>query len=178
MEYAEEVTVPEGVELRIEGDEVVVSGSRGELRRRLAYPGVRIRKEGSTVYIEAELPRRKHRAMVGTFRAHIQNMIKGVTQGFIYKLKVVHSHFPMTVRVEGDEVVVENYLGEKVPRRIKIFGNCRVKVAGDEVVVEGINKEEVGQTAARIEQLTRPGRRDPRTFQDGIYLVERDGVPV
>jgi large subunit ribosomal protein L6 len=105
-------------------------------------------------------------------------MIKGVTQGFTYKMKVVYSHFPITVKVQGREVIVENFLGEKVPRKTEIFGNCVVKVSGQDITVEGINKEEVGQTVARIEQLTRVKNRDPRVFQDGIYLVERDGVPV
>jgi large subunit ribosomal protein L6 len=174
----EVVEIPEGVDVELRGEIVVVRGPKGELQKRLAYPGIRLYKEDSTVAIEASFPKKRQRAMIGTFAAHIRNMIKGVTQGFTYKMKVVYSHFPITVKVQGREVIVENFLGEKVPRKTEIFGNCTVKVSGQEITIEGINKEEVGQTAARIEQLTRVRNRDPRVFQDGVYLVERDGVPV
>ena len=175
----EEVEVPEGVEVEVKEDgTVVVRGPKGELQRRLSYPGIKLYKEGNTVLIEANFPKKRQRAMLGTYAAHIRNMIKGVTKGFTYKMKVVYSHFPITVKVQGREVIVENFLGEKVPRKTEIFGNCVVKVSGQDITIEGINKEEVGQTAARIEQLTRVRDRDPRVFQDGIYLVERDGVPV
>jgi large subunit ribosomal protein L6 len=174
----EEVEVPEGVTVELEGDEVVVRGPKGELRKRLSYPGIRLYREGDRVVVEASFPRKRQRAMLGTYVSHLRNMIKGVTRGFTYRMKVVYSHFPITVKVQGREVVVENFLGEKVPRKTEIFGNCTVKVSGQDITVEGINKEEVGQTVARIEQLTRVKKRDPRVFQDGIYLVERDGVPV
>ena len=174
----EVVEAPEGVTLTLEGDEVVVRGKKGELRRRFSYPGVTLKQEGNSIVITAEFPRKRQLAIIGTYVAHIKNMIKGVTEGFVYKLKVVYSHFPMSVKVQGDEVIVENFLGEKVPRKTKIFGNVSVKVKGKDIIVEGINKEEVGQTAARLEQLTKVKDRDRRIFQDGIYLVEKDGSPV
>ncbi|WP_456474529.1 50S ribosomal protein L6 [Candidatus Pyrohabitans sp.] len=174
----EVVEIPEGVDVELLGENVVVRGPKGELQKRLTYPGIRLYKEDGSVTIEARFPKRRQRAMVGTFASHIRNMIKGVTQGFTYRMKVVYSHFPITVKVQGREIVVENFLGEKVPRKTEIFGDCTVKVSGQEITVEGINKEEVGQTVARIEQLTRVRKRDPRVFQDGIYLVERDGIPV
>jgi len=169
----EVVEPPEGVSLTLEGDEVVVKGPKGELKRKLYYPGIKLTQEGNSIVILSSFPRKRQLAMIGTFVAHIKNMIKGVTEGFTYKLKVVYSHFPVTVKVQGNEVMVENFLGEKVPRMTEIFGNCTVKVKGQEIIVEGINKEEVGQTAARLEQLTKVKNRDRRIFQDGIYLVEK-----
>jgi large subunit ribosomal protein L6 len=53
-------------------------------------------------------------------------------------------------------------------------GDSLVAIKGDELIVTGINKEHVGQTAANIEQATRIKGRDPRVFQDGIYLTEKD----
>ncbi|HDL15060.1 MAG TPA: 50S ribosomal protein L6, partial [Euryarchaeota archaeon] len=81
-------------------------------------------------------------------------------------------------KVKGNEVIVENFLGERVPRKTEIFGICKVKVKGQEVTVEGINKEDVGQTAARLEQLTKIKGKDRRIFQDGIYLIEKDSIKV
>jgi len=111
--------------------------------------------------------------MVGTFWAHIRNLIRGVTEGFEYKLKVVYAHFPIKLRVEGDEVIIENFLGEKHPRKAKIVGRVKVEIRGQEIIVKGIDKEECGQTAANLEQATKIKRLDPRVFQDGIYIVEK-----
>ncbi|AEH23863.1 50S ribosomal protein L6 [Pyrococcus yayanosii] len=174
----EEIEIPEGVEVIVEGSTVTVKGPKGELKRDFSYPGVKIFTEDGKVVIYKEFPRRKDVAVVGTFRAHITNMIKGVTEGFVYKLKVVYSHFPITVKVQGDEVIIENFLGEKAPRKAKILPGVTVKVKGQEITVEGIDKEAVGQTAANIEQATRITKWDRRVFQDGIYIVEKAGKPI
>jgi large subunit ribosomal protein L6 len=99
--------------------------------------------------------------------------MRGVAEGYEYRMKVVYSHFPMQLKVEGAAFVISNFLGEKNPRVAKIVGDTRVKAAGDEVVITGINKEDVGQTAANIEQVTKIKRFDPRVFQDGVYIVEK-----
>ncbi|ASJ04036.1 MULTISPECIES: 50S ribosomal protein L6 [Thermococcus] len=174
----EEVEIPEGVEVTVENNVVKVRGPKGELERELRYPGVQIFTEDGKVVVFKEFPRKRDIAIARTFKAHIANMIRGVTEGFTYKLKVVYSHFPMTVKVQGDEVVIENFLGEKNPRRAKILPGVTVKVMGSEVIVEGIDKEAVGQTAANIEQATRITKWDRRVFQDGIYIVEKAGKPI
>jgi large subunit ribosomal protein L6 len=100
-------------------------------------------------------------------------MIKGVTQGFEYRMKVVYSHFPMQLKVEGKKLLINNFLGEKKARYANILGETKVKTGADMVTITGINKEDVGQTAANIEQATKIKRFDPRVFQDGIYIVEK-----
>jgi len=174
----EEVEIPEGVEVTIEGNLVKVKGPKGELEREFRYPGVRIFEEDGKIVVFKEFPRRKDIAIARTFKAHIANMIKGVTEGFQYKLKVLYSHFPVTVKVQGDEVLIENFLGEKNPRRAKILPGVTVKVMGQEIIVESIDKEKAGQTAANIEQATRINKWDRRVFQDGIYIVEKAGKPI
>jgi large subunit ribosomal protein L6 len=174
----EEVEIPEGVEVTVENNVVKVKGPKGEVERELRYPGVQIFTEDGKVVVFKEFPRKRDIAIARTFKAHIANMIRGVTEGFTYKLKIVYSHFPMTVKVQGDEVVIENFLGEKNPRRAKILPGVTVKVMGSEVIVEGIDKEAVGQTAANIEQATRITKWDRRVFQDGIYIVEKAGKPI
>ncbi|GAB6102740.1 50S ribosomal protein L6 [Thermococcus atlanticus] len=174
----EEVEIPEGVEVTVEGNLVRVKGPKGELERELKYPGVKIFEEDGKVVVFKEFPRRRDIAIARTFKAHIANMIRGVTEGFQYKLKVLYSHFPMTVKVQGDEVLIENFLGEKNPRRAKILPGVTVKVMGQEIIVESIDKEKAGQTAANIEQATKINKWDRRVFQDGIYIVEKAGKPI
>ncbi len=173
------VNVPEGVSIEIEGDTLAgftirASGPKGENSRFLKYRGIHIEKtEDGRIRVYTTDKKSKVRAMVGTFASHINNLIKGVTEGFEYRLKILYSHFPMKVRVEGDEVIIENFLGEKHPRRAKIFGRCQVKVSGNEIIVTGIDKEECGQTAANLELATKKKNLDVRIFQDGIYIVEK-----
>ena len=70
--------------------------------------------------------------------------------------------------------MIENFTGERRPRKIKIIGNVKVKIEPDDIIVEGANLEEVSQTAANIEQATRVRNKDPRVFLDGIYVYERN----
>ena len=169
----EEIEIPEGVEVIIE-DEVTVKGPNGETSRKFSYPNVTIAKEDNLVVLETAFPKKKDKSMIGTTRAHINNMITGVTDGFTYHMKIVFAHFPMTVKVQNDTVVIDNFLGERHPRTAKIVGSAEVSVKGDEVTITGINKEHVGQTMANLEQATKIKGRDPRVFQDGIYLISKE----
>ncbi len=169
----EEVSVPKGVEVGLECRTVEVSGPKGKLSRKFDMPGIKLRADGQSIFIEAGSSRRRHRAAVGMIRAHLQNMFKGVTEGFTYKLRVVYSHFPLTVKIENKRVLIHNFLGGRAPRIAKIVGNASVNLGGDEIIVEGVDKDEVGQTAFNIEQATFIKHLDPRVFQDGCYIVER-----
>lgn len=169
----EDVEVPEGVEVKLSGKMIEASGPKGKLAYKFDVPGVELKTEGQKILVEALFQRRKHRAAVGMIRARLANMFKGVTTGFAYKLRVVYSHFPITIKVEGKRVLIQNFLGERAPRVAKIVGDVGVEVKGDEIIVQGINRNEVGQTAFNIEQATFIRHRDPRVFQDGCYIVER-----
>ncbi|MCX7667595.1 MAG: 50S ribosomal protein L6 [Atribacterota bacterium] len=169
----ETLKIPEDVKVKVEGRTVEVSGRKGVLRRTFGFPEVTIRQEDGKVIIEAPSSRRKMKAAVGTIKAHLKNMIKGVTEGFTYKLKVVYSHFPIKVEVKGNKVFIHNFLGEKYPRISEILEGVNVRVEGDEIIVSGIDKEAVGQTAANIEQATVIRYRDRRVFQDGCYIAEK-----
>ncbi|OEC88056.1 MULTISPECIES: 50S ribosomal protein L6 [Methanobacterium] len=169
----EEIPIPEGIDVTIE-DEVTVKGSKGQLSRKFNYPNVVVKKDNGNVVLEAHFPKKKDKAMLGTIRSHISNMITGLTDGFTYNMKIVYAHFPMTVKAGKDKVTIENFLGERYPRTAKIVGSAKVQVKGEEVIVTGINKEDVGQTMANLEQATKIKGRDPRVFQDGIYFVSRE----
>lgn len=169
----EEVPIPEGVTIDI-NDEINVKGPQGEASRKFSIHSVSIKEENGTVILETLFPKKRDKAMIGTIRSHINNMIIGVTDGFTYNMKIVFAHFPMTVKVKGDKVIIDNFLGERHHRTAKIAGTAKVQVKGDEVIVSGINKEDVGQTMANLEQATKIKGRDPRVFQDGIYLVSKE----
>lgn len=172
-EIARQVEIPEGVAVTVDGNTVTVKGPKGEVTRQLSYPEIEIRKEDSCLIVNSRLDRKRHRAMVGTLAAHIGNMVAGVTRGYEYKMKVVYSHFPIQLKAASDQLIINNFLGERKSRSAKILPGTKVDIGKDEVVVSGIDKECVGQTMANIEQATRVRGFDIRIFQDGIYLVDK-----
>jgi len=171
-EKSETIQVPDDVQLTIEGRRVTVKGAKGMLMRDFSHEPVQLEIEGKTVKIWVAWPRKKESALVGTIRSHIQNMITGVTKGFTYKLKIVFSHFPISTKVKEKTFLIENFTGERSPRKAKIIGNVQVKIEGEDIIVQGINLEEVSQTAANIEQSTKVKKKDPRIFLDGLYVFE------
>ena len=173
IEVSKTVQVPDDVEVTIEGRKVTVKDAKGTLTRDFSHVPVSIELQGKTIRIWTEWPRKKEAALVGTICSHIQNMITGVRKGFTYKLKIVFSHFPISVKVKDKTVLIENFTGERSARKVKIVGDAQIKVQSEDVIVQGINLEDVSQTAANIEQGTKVKRKDPRVFLDGIYVYER-----
>ena len=173
VEAVKFVEIPEGVEVEVTGRVVTVRSEKGDLTRDFSHAPVSIRLERNEVKVQAKWPRKREAALVGTVCSHIQNMIVGVTDGFTYKLKIVFSHFPISVKVQGKTVVIENFTGERSSRTAKIIGDAKVVAKGEDIIVQGINIEDVSQTAANIERATKVKRKDPRVFLDGIYVYER-----
>lgn len=171
----ERVKIPDGVQVKLDGERIVVAGKGVTLERILSHPRVSIAVEGGEVLVRCEYPKRREGALVGTYVAHIRNMFQGVTQGFTYEMKIVYSHFPVKATVRGNEFVIENFLGEKFPRKADIRGATKVEVKGDQVILTGPDIEAVSQSAANIEQATRIKGFDPRVFQDGIYITRKAG---
>lgn len=169
------IELPEGVSASLDGITLKVNGPNGSLEREYHSSNLKIMVESDKIIVQVDLPRRKDKALAGTWNAHINNMVKGVTSGFTYNLKALYSHFPMTLKQEGNELVVNNYFGERVPRRAKILPGVKVEIKNKvEIVVSGIDKELVGQTAANIERCATVKNRDRRVFQDGIYLLSKE----
>ena len=169
------IDLPDGVSASIVDGMLTVKGPKGEVSREFQSSRVVLLQDGAGLIVRVDLPRRKEKAMAGTWNAHINNMVKGVTNGFSYTLCCFYSHFPMTMKVEGSVFVVNNYFGERVPRRADILSGVDVRVENKtDVIVSGIDKEAVGQTAANIERSTTVKNRDRRVFQDGIYRVAKE----
>jgi large subunit ribosomal protein L6 len=170
-----EIELPDDVAASTDRFDLTVEGPEGSVSRRLWFPGVSVSVEDDAIVIESEAEDAKTKATMGTFESHVENMLHGVREGWEYKMQVHYSHFPMQVSVEGDEVVIQNFLGETAPRRAPIRGDTAVQIDGEEITLTGPDKEAVGQTAGEIEQLTRVPDKDTRVFQDGVYIVQKPG---
>jgi len=174
----EKVVVPEGVQVSVDNNVVSVK-AKGELSRDFASKQIIITLDNDAVVLTSKKASQREKRMIKTFAAHIRNMMKGASEGHVYRLKICSGHFPMNVSISNDELVVKNFLGEKNPRILKFQKNqVSLKIEGDKIIAEGSSIELVGQTAANVEQLTRISNKDKRIFQDGIYLIEKDGKEI
>lgn len=172
--YFKEFDVPQEVNVDLKENVLHVKGPKGEVEKKLKFSkDIKLEKVDSKIKASSEIDERKIKAQIGTIIAHIRNAIEGVTKEYTYRLKVVYSHFPVTVKVEKDKVMIQNFLGERTPRVAKIVGGANVKVDGADITVTGVNLEEVSQTAANIEQACRIVGYDKKIFQDGCYIVSK-----
>ncbi len=173
-EIRKNIDFPKGVktDYDLKSGNLTVTGPLGTLTRRFINPKIKIKNDVKNILLLCKLPRRKDNALIGTWAAHIRNMLHGVSEGFEFKMKIVYSHFPIKTHVKDDELIIENFLGEKQPRKAKMVGETKVKISGDQIVINGIDIEAAGQSVANIERATRIKNYDPRVFQDGIYLLE------
>ncbi len=172
--YEKILSITEGVSMEVEGSKVKATGPKGTVERTFLTRGIDIQKSDDNIKVSADSDRKTQRASVGSIAAHIRNMMKGATDGYTYKLRVVFSHFPITVKVEKGKVVIQNFMGERKPRTADIRGNVQVKVDGQDITVTGTDIEEVSGTASRIELATRISGYDKKIFQDGVWLVSRE----
>lgn len=159
------VDIPEGVSVSIKGGLIEVKGPKGTLSR--SFKKVLLKQEGSRIVVEGN-----DKAMKGTALSHIKNMVKGVKEGYEATLEFLHAHFPVSVEVKGKDIIIKNFLGEKVSRKAHITGDTKVEVKGKSLHISGPDKEGVSQTIQNIRKATKIRERDPRVFQDGFYVVE------
>ncbi len=171
----QDIEIPEGVTAAMTEDVLTITGSKGTVSKKFDFPSVDIRIDGSKVILSAKQATKRQKKIMFTYRSHINNLIKGSIEGFVYKVKICSGHFPMSVAVKGNVLEVKNFLGEKVPRVVKLKEGATVKIEGDIIRIEALSKEVAGQVAADIEQLTRITNRDRRVFQDGLFIIEKAG---
>jgi len=177
LDMKENIEIPEGVDVEIDGTNIEISKGSNKIVRSFKCK-IEMEKKGNEIILESKSGSRREKNMIKTIKAHIKNMLKAVQTKVSYKMKVCNLHFPITVKVENGELIVSNFLGEKKSRKMKIPAGVDVKVNKDEITVEAFDKELVGRTSASFEKLTKVKDRDRRVFQDGIYIIEREGVPL
>lgn len=172
-----EVIIPENVNVIKEKNTIIVEGKNGKISKDFTKIPITLSFENNRIIIYPPGQRRKDLALINTVKSIISSMIKGVETGFTYKLKIIFSHFPISVKVKDKKVIVENYFGERSMRISKIVGLTQVVVAGEDVIVKGPSLEDVSQTATNIESSTKIKNKDQRVFLDGVYLyAKEDGM--
>jgi large subunit ribosomal protein L9e len=170
-------TYPEECKVVVKGRKVTVTGPRGTLTKDLTHLQLdfRVNPKFRTFTCVRWMGNKLDISPLNTAKSHVKNMCIGVTKGFRFKLRFAYAHFPINVAVEGQNVEIRNFLGEKRVRRqavrpsVKVYRTDAAKVK-DELVLEGNDLEAVSQEAAVMHQLCLVKNKDIRKFLDGIYV--------
>ena len=173
--YMNEIILPSEVSITKQENLITTKGSFGSVQKDFTKMPAIINLQDNKITIKSRGNRKKDFALVNTLQSVINNMIKGSSQGFTYRLKIVFAHFPISIKIKGKDIVVENFFGERSPRTSKIIGNdTKVSVEGEDIIVKGPNIENVSQTAANLELATRIKNKDSRVFLDGVYIYSKE----
>jgi large subunit ribosomal protein L6 len=174
-EIIQEVEIPGEVEINVEGDTIIVKGKEGENRKDFIMKKIDFKKQDNKIILQNKKATKNEKKMINTIAAHIRNMIKGVQDKFEYKLKVVSSHFPITVELKDNQAIIKNFLGEKIPRIAKMPEKVEIGIDKNIITVTSCDKELAGQAAANFEKTTKIRMKDRRVFQDGIFITSKAG---
>jgi large subunit ribosomal protein L6 len=146
------IVIPGGVTARIEGQEVAVKGGKGELKF-TAPDAVKVKLEGGAVHVTPLGEDKRSRALWGTARARVQNLVEGVTKGFEKKLEI--SGVGYKAAVAGKNLQLSLGFSHDVIFPIPA-GVTITTPKPTEITVVGIDKQQVGQVAAEIREFRGP----------------------
>ena len=165
--------VPQKVKVTLNKHMMLIEGPLGKVYKNFKKIPVELAVNDNKVSIKAINSRKKYYAIANTALSLIRNLCDGVINGYTIKMKIVYAHFPITVKTKDKLVLVENFQGERAPRVAKIHGATKVVSKGDDIVVTGPVLNDVTQTAAEIEAVTKVKNKDHRVFLDGVYQYHK-----
>ena len=157
------ITVPAGVEVKLDGTTLTVKGKNGVLTQTF-HPDMIIKAEAGVITVERPSEAKNHKALHGLTRTLIANMVEGVTEGYKKELEVIGVGY--RVSMAGTKLVLELGYSHKVemeqPEGIKFA------VAENKITVSGADKQQVGQVAAEVRS-----KRPPEPFHGkGVKYVD------
>jgi len=167
------IQIPKDVKVNLKGSMLHVQGPLGKVYKNFKKIPVLIQINDNKILLRRTGERKKHQAILNTAKSLIQTLCIGVVDGFTIKMKIVYSHFPVTVKIEGKKVLIKNFQGERAPRISAIKGATKVTVKGDDVIITGHVLTDVSQTAANIQLKSKVKNKDHRVFLDGIYRFSK-----
>ena len=170
-----DVELLDDLKVTIKDKTVTMEGKKGTLVKSFNDFDVELKKTKTKINVKSYFIDKKRKAKTLAVVGYLKNMMKGVTEGYIYKSKIIYSHFPITVEPDNKKriITIKNLYGGRKPLLVPIVGeDTTVKVDKDDVIIEGIDKEAVGQTTANMQEICRlrgKRKKDPETFMDGVW---------
>jgi len=146
------ITLPEGVKVNIEQDEVTITGPKGKLSRR-CNPDMSITLQNNSLVVSRPTDSKVHRSLHGLTRSLLANMVQGVTSGFEKNLEIIGVGY--RAEKAGDKLIIR--VGYSHPVEVSPPAGVTLNVEGaNRIKITGIDKETVGETAAKIRAIRPP----------------------
>ncbi|ADC49783.1 MULTISPECIES: 50S ribosomal protein L6 [Alkalihalophilus] len=166
------VEVPAGVTITLDGTLLTVKGPKGELSRNL-HPDMKVNVEENQVTVERPSEHKEHKALHGTTRSLINNMVEGVTKGYERALELIGVGYRATK--SGQKLVLN--VGYSHPVEITPEAGIEIEVpANTKVIVKGIDKERVGAVASNIRSVRLPEPYKGKGIRyEGEYVRRKEG---
>lgn len=159
------ILIPQGVEVKVEGQKVLVKGPKGELSREIR-PELKVELKDGQLVVSPSVETKATSALWGLTRQLLNNMVHGVQQGYERKLEIEGLGFKAAL--EGENLVLS--VGFSHPVKIEAPARIKFSVEKNIITVSGADKELVGQTAANIRKVKKP---EPYKGKGIRYLGER-----
>ncbi|MCV0372511.1 MAG: 50S ribosomal protein L6 [Nitrosarchaeum sp.] len=171
--FEEIIDIPKGVTVTRKTHMLQFQGPLGKTHKSFRNIPVEIEIKEGAIRLTVKGRRKRDYSILHAARSVIRNICEGLITGYTIKMKVVFAHFPITVKIDGKKILIENFQGERSARVTKIVGNTKVIPKGEDVILTGEVWTDITQTAANIELNTKVKDKDHRVFLDGIYAYEK-----
>ena len=145
------IKIPAGVEMTVQGGEIIVKGKGGTLRRAL-HPAVAVKVENGEALVSPAQSSRLARALWGTYAAHVRNMVAGVSTPFTKKLQVEGIGY--RAELSGNSLKLQ--VGFSHPVLVAVPEGVSASVEKNTISISGADKERVGQFAASVRAIKKP----------------------
>ncbi|MFT4309386.1 MAG: 50S ribosomal protein L6 [Candidatus Woesearchaeota archaeon] len=176
--YAYSIELPKGVSATYAHGMLEIKGAKGSVQRKFASKSMSVEVKDNIIVLNTLRAGLRAKKESHTAKAHINNMIRGASQGHTYKVIVASTHFPMNVSLQDGKIVLKNFIGEKKPRSLRVPEGVEAKINGNIIEIQSASIEKAGNFAGALEKLTIRPYFDNRIFQDGLYITEKDGKQV
>ncbi|MDU4695961.1 MULTISPECIES: 50S ribosomal protein L6 [Paenibacillus] len=166
------ITVPSGVDVTLDNSVITVKGPKGTLTREL-HKDIKVSVEGNLISVERPSDNKLHRSLHGTTRSVVSNMVSGVTEGFSKSLELVGVGYRASL--SGNKLVLN--VGYSHPVEITPEAGIEFEVPSNtKIIVKGINKERVGEYAAKIRSVREPEPYKGKGIKyEGERIIRKEG---
>ena len=128
QKYSLDIDIPSGIEAKIDNNVLKLSKSGAEVSRNIRIMKSKAKVHENKVIFDCAKANKKDIANIKSNIAHIKNMINSFDNEYVYKMEMCNVHFPMTAKVEGNKLIVNNFLGEKKKREAVIVSGVEVTI--------------------------------------------------
>lgn len=167
------IEIEEGITVNVNMPVITISGPKGTVEKTFRTKAINVEKKDNQIIVGHPNATKKEKKLIGTIASHITNMLKGVKEEYLYELQICSVHFPMTVKVEGNKLIIKNFFGENKDREVSFKPGVKVSVQGEIIKITSPSKESAGETASLFEGATRLCSKDRRIFQDGLWIITK-----